>query len=60
MLTEIEAYSAMINFLEGYYQRGKSDDIAILLGSMSLLKDGHPADAAMWSDWIKSIEKLHK
>jgi hypothetical protein len=31
-LTEVEAFQAMPSFLEGHWARGKSDEIAILLG----------------------------
>ena len=58
VLTEIEAYRAIIKFLDGYYQRGKSDDIAVLLGGMSLLKNGRTADSAMWEDWLEAVENI--
>ncbi len=44
-LTHQEAYEAMFVFLEGYYNRSKSDEIGGLLGSMSLL-EGRPVDPA--------------
>lgn len=34
------AYTAMYEFLVGYYERTKSDDVGALLGGMSLLADG--------------------
>jgi len=51
------AYAAMYEFLIGYYERTKSDDVGALLGSMSLLEDGGTADPAIWQDWLESIEK---
>lgn len=51
------AYAAMYEFLVGYYERTKSDDVGALLGSMSLLDDGETADPAIWQDWLESIEK---
>lgn len=51
------AYAAMYEFLVGYYDRTKSDDVGALLGSMSLLADGGTADPAMWQDWLESIDR---
>lgn len=57
-LTKKEAYLAMFAFLDEYYNLTKSDDIGGLLGSMSLLADGHPADPAMLEDWLEAIDKV--
>jgi len=57
-LNENQAFQAMVLFLEEYYKRGKSDDIAMLLSSLILLEDGSTADPAMWGDWLQSIRKL--
>ncbi len=54
-LTHEEAYEAMFAFLEGYYNRLKSDEIGGLLGSMSLI-EGKPVDQALWDDWCEAIE----
>lgn len=51
MVTEQQAYLAMFAFLEARYQRGPSDALGTLLGSLSLLPDGSPADAALAEDW---------
>lgn len=51
-LRDDKAYVAMFVFLEGIYQRGQSADIGALLGSMSLLPDGLPADPALVEDWV--------
>ena len=53
-----QAYLAMFEFLDSYYQLTKSDDIGVLLGSMSLLQDGKPADSALWNDWLRATEKV--
>ena len=45
----------MFEFLKRYYERGKSDEIGTLLGGLSLLKDGTPADAAHLTDWDDSV-----
>ena len=50
-LREDQAYLAMYAYLEAYFRRTRSDDVAVLLGSMSLLPDGTPADPAFVDDW---------
>ncbi len=52
------AYQAMFTYLEKYYNQTKSSDIGALLGSMQLLEDGHPADKAIWNEWINIISDL--
>ncbi len=56
LLSDEDAYRAMFLFLEGYYELTKADDVAALLGSMSILQDGKPADMAMWSEWQSAID----
>lgn len=53
-LTEREAYLAMFSFLERQYELG-CKELGGILGSMSLLPDGTPADAALWEDWKGSV-----
>ena len=57
LMDEKIAYAAIYEFLVVYYERTKSDDVGALLGGMSLLADGNPADPAIWSDWMNSISK---
>lgn len=58
-LTQDEAYLAMINFLEDTLTRIKSDDLAALLGAMDLNPyDNKPMDPALWSDWLKAVQKV--
>jgi hypothetical protein len=54
-LTEKQAYLAMFEFLKRYYEIGKSDETGTLLGGLSLLEDGTPADAAHLADWEDSV-----
>ena len=59
MLTEKEAYMAMLSFLNSYWERnGQPGELGSLLGSMVMLEDGSPADPAMWGDWIDEISKV--
>lgn len=54
-LTNEHAFKAMVTFLEGYYERTKSDDIGSLLGDLILLDDGRTADPAAWHDWLECV-----
>ena len=57
-MTTIEAYKAMIKFMEKYYERTNSDDIGSLLGDLQLLSDGSTADEAAWTDWLDSVNSV--
>jgi hypothetical protein len=55
-LSPQQAYLAMFAFLEEEFRLCPSDEIGSLLGSMSLLPDGSPADPAVVKQWQKAIE----
>jgi hypothetical protein len=54
-LTVRQAYLVMFEFLQQHYERGPTDEIGGLLGSLSLLADGTPADAAMLGDFENAV-----
>lgn len=56
-LTADQGYKAMLYFLEDYYRLTGADDVGTLLGSMSLLENGRPADPGMAGDWHRAIEQ---
>lgn len=56
-ITIEHAYKAMYLYLKELYEMTQSDDLAGFLGSMSMLDDGKPVDAAIWSDWLEAIDK---
>ena len=56
-LTPKEAYLAMYDFLVEYYNLTKYDGIGSLLGGLSLLEDGGPADRALQIAWEESIQR---
>lgn len=60
LLTPRQAYLAMFEFLRQYYLRGlsESDEVGGLLGDLSLLEDGQPADAAYETDWAKAVQTV--
>lgn len=53
-LANDEAYLAMFAFLERFYEQTRSDDVGGLLGSLSLLPDGRPTDAAITEEWTSA------
>jgi hypothetical protein len=57
-LTARQAFMAMHCFLERYYQATHSDDVGGLLGGLSLLSGGSPADPAYQQEWLESVEKV--
>ncbi|NOK16311.1 hypothetical protein [Corallococcus carmarthensis] len=60
VLTIKEAYAAMFEYLKELYGMNPSDELGGLLGSMSLLDDGTPADPAVWSDWMLAVRKARQ
>jgi hypothetical protein len=55
-LTSQQAFLAMFSFLETHCQRTGADGVGALLGSMSLLQDGRPADPAVEGDWQLAVQ----
>ena len=55
-MTDKQAYTAMFHFLEQAYKRTGSNELGGILGGMSLLEDGSPADSAMTEDWRQAVE----
>ena len=55
-----QAFLAMFDLLDEYYDMTKNDDLGAILGSISpkLFVDGEPADPASWHDWEDSIHKV--
>ncbi len=58
ILAERDAYRVMLKFLERHYERTASDDVAVLLGSASLLDDGSPADPALAEEWHDCVAEV--
>ncbi len=57
-LTKQQAYFAMFEFLRCHYERGPTDEIGALLGSLSLLPDGTSADPAYLDDWAEAVSAV--
>jgi hypothetical protein len=56
-ITQHQAYQSMVAFLEAYYQRGKTDELAILISAISPDQNGEPGDPAMFQDWSDAVQK---
>ena len=57
LLTIRQAYLAMYSFLDEYYQRTQAAEIGAMLGGLSLLRDGCPADPACREDWLTAVRR---
>ncbi len=57
-LSSLDAYRAMIGFLEDYFARTRADEIGILLGGLALNQDGQPMDPACWHDWMIAVDRV--
>ncbi|MDO8330576.1 MAG: hypothetical protein Q7T36_08910 [Fluviicoccus sp.] len=57
-LTPDEAMVAMHSFLEMYWERGHSEEIACLLSSLILQEDGSCADPALSGDWEQCVQRV--
>jgi len=55
-MTRDQAYAAMFRFLSQYYGRTQDDVVGVLLGAMSIMDDGTPADPAITPDWTEAVE----
>ena len=59
LISKMQAYLAMISFLEELQIRTNSDDLAVYLGGMDINSfDNKPMDPAMWNDWERAISKV--
>jgi hypothetical protein len=57
-LTARQAFMVMHCFLERYYQATHADEIGGLLGSLSLLPDGSPADYGFRREWLDAVRTV--
>lgn len=54
-ISEHQAYLAMLAFLDAQHRSGV-EELGALIGSMSLLADGSPADPAITQEWRAALE----
>jgi len=55
MLTPHQAYLCMFEFLLRHHKRRPTDELGGLLGSLSLVPNGQPADQAFAADWSGAV-----
>lgn len=59
LLSEKQAFHAMSQFLERYYERaGGNIELAVVLSDLQMLPDGRPADPAAWEDWLSAVRTV--
>ena len=56
-MKNVQAYRAMVHFLEDRYGRVPSDALGGLLGELALQQDGLPADPAVVADWKRALDQ---
>jgi hypothetical protein len=56
-LTNEQAFTAMVFFLDAFYVRTKSDDVGGLLGDLMQRSVGGTADPAAWADWLACVQR---
>ena len=56
-MTSDQAYAAMVIFLEEAWKRTGSEGLGMILGDLSLLEDGTPADPAVAEDWKEAVAR---
>lgn len=56
-ITVLEAYKAMITFLDYYYTHFGQDSVGSVLSDIQILPNGHSADPAAWDDWLEAVKK---
>jgi len=57
-LSLLEAYKAMVSFLDDYYFRFGQESLSSVLGSIQLLPNETTADPAAWFDWLEAVERV--
>ncbi len=57
-LTELQAFNAMVKFLDEYYEETTSDFMGGLVTSLYFTADGGTADPAFWIEWGDAVKKI--
>jgi len=57
-LTELQAYNAMVKFLDEYYEETAADFVDLMRGVMSFLPDGGTIHRTCWIDWNVVVKKV--
>ena len=57
-LTELQAYNAMVKFLDEYYEETSADFVDGLISSLYFTVEGGTADPAFWFEWGDAVKKI--
>jgi len=57
-LTELQAYNAMVKFLDEYYEETSADFVDLMRGVMSFLPYGGTIHRTYWIDWDIAVKKV--
>lgn len=60
LLTELQTFNAMREFLEDYFWKDNSEGFQLILGDIQFFSDGGTADPAAWPDWIECTRQVLK
>lgn len=52
ILTSLQSFRAMQQFLRNYYRLTSADDVGSLLSGIQFLQDGKTYDPVFWEDWL--------
>ena len=58
LVTEYEAFEAMIFYLEENYHKTQSDDLGAFLGDLLHHEYGETADDAAWEKWQECLQQV--
>ena len=56
LLTPLQAYQVMDRFLFQYYSQNPSEELGMLIGSMTRFENGTFSDPTVWTDWEKALQ----
>ena len=54
-----KAYIIMMDFLKEYGLRVNSNEVALLVSEMKLVKDSESKNKRYWNEWLESIKALN-
>ena len=57
MLTERQAFNAMVEFLKSYLAQTRYEEIGLLLSGLRINSSGGTSDPAYWFDWMDAVAK---
>ena len=59
-LTKLQAYNAMVSFLDAYYDKNKSENLSDFITYAFFWFDGKTADPEAWPEWKETLQAMSK